>query len=464
VAKRWMVPFAVTGLLAAALGFAPAGAAPVPSAITLDAFGSVSWQGTTFSNASTPSPEACALDATDAAQTATGQPLCDVLALRVQAGQQFWESHPDATVQVGIQWKDFEAAESESEYDDFDLYVYDGNGQLVASSVGGRSSSGIASSAQVVDIPRPAVGIPEVNQDGNYEIVVVPANVQNRGYHGLAMLQTNEPAHGGALLPELQALQPSNFRTAIGTYSLSRVNTDLRSCYIEETIEDVGNPTTCLRFDAGHSNTGDGALLFEIDLSTAHATTDDQGRPALGGYVMQLIDGSTQGPIPVGSYVFHPNHAHIHFKAFARYGLYAVNANGSRGAEIVPSKKSDFCMIDVDDLWFGRAGNQPRTHHFPQCNTFDEASADASRIVQHQGINRGWADIYTWDLPGQYIDISSVGTGTYDIVNTVNPDGAIAEIDKTNNEAATRIHLTVDQSGAVTVTCIAEPYGCPPGA
>jgi hypothetical protein len=439
--SRMRIRLVVVAMLFATCFVGRAGAAP--DAIRLSDGSSVAtWQGSTFENAATPGPEACAVDG-----------MCDVVDLIVDVPAAFWSSHPAAVPQVGIQWKDFSAAESEAEYDDFDLYVYDEHDVLVASSVGGRSSMGIASTAQVVDLP---------HGSGAYRVVVVPANVESRSYRGVAMVQLYEPAHAGALLPELRALQPTNFKTSIGTYSLSRVRTDVRSCYAEETVEDVGNPTRCLRFDAGHSNTGDGALLFDVDLSTLQPVTDDQGRPALGGTVYQVIEGAA-GRREVGSFVVHPNHAHIHFKAFARYALYAVRADGTRGAEVVPSKKSDFCMIDVDDLWFGVQGNQPRTHHFPQCNTFDSESLGAGGgFVQHQGINRGWADIYTWDLPGQYIDISSVGDGVYDVVNEVNPLGVISEMDSTNNVAVTRIRLETSAE-ATTVVCIPEPYGCPAG-
>lgn len=393
----------------------------------------VTWDGARFRDAVTPGPEACLLEAG----------LCDTFDFSVAFGG---SASALSTIQVGIKWKDETVAESESEYDDFDLYVYDEAGRMVASSANPRASSmGIASTAEVTDMPV---------VDGDYTAVVVPTNVLDRAYHGVVMLQTNVPARNGYLLPDLFAYQPTGFHFAHGTLSLSRTNTDLRSCYTEETLQDEGNPTRCLRFDAGHGNIGHGAFLLDVDLSTATPNYPAAGQ--LGGEVTQAIQSSdgTEFNTPAGTYVFHPNHGHIHYKGFAEYALYAVNADGTRGALVRPSRKSDFCMIDVDDLWFGLPGNQPRDHHFPQCNL-----SEGAEPRQRQGINRGWGDVYTWDLPGQYIDVTGVPDGDYDVVNTANPDGLINEMTTSNNEAATRIWLVGD-----TVTCIPTPYGCPAGS
>lgn len=405
----------------------------------------LTWTGH-FENGAVPAPEACAAG-------------CDTYTLTVGLGDGYWNSNPGA-VQIGIQWWPFGALdpnepESEGEYDDIDLYVYDSAGAMLASSVNPiRSSAGIASTAQVVDLPNAP--------DGVYTVLVVPSNVVDRSYKGLVMVQSYAPSHGGHLLPDLRSLQPTNFHLEVGTLSLSRAKTDALSCYPDETAQDPDHPTRCLRFDAGHSNLGDGPLLFDIELSSA-GPVDDNGTPALGGTVTQVIRTGEGGTIrrAAGAYVFHLNHAHIHYRAFAEYSLVPVDPAGP----VVASKKSDFCMIDVQDMWFGLPGNGARDHHFPQCNTFDPESVDdEGRIVQHQGINRGWADVYTWDLPGQYIDITDLDDGIYDVVNAVNPLSLIDEIDTGNNVAATRIRL---QDGVITcipVNDAAHGFGeCPIG-
>jgi hypothetical protein len=56
------------------------------------------------------------------------------------------------------------------------------------------------------------------------------------------------------------------------------------------------------------------------------------------------------------------------------------------------------------------------------------------------GISAGWGDVYTWDLPAQYLDITTgVPDGRYEVVSRSNPDGGI---------------LTADRSTETGVTCI----------
>jgi hypothetical protein len=43
------------------------------------------------------------------------------------------------------------------------------------------------------------------------------------------------------------------------------------------------------------------------------------------------------------------------------------------------------------------------------------------------GISAGWGDIYTWDLPGQQIDISHIADGVYELVSRANPDEGLIE-------------------------------------
>ncbi|MFL5886187.1 MAG: hypothetical protein ACJ77M_14040, partial [Thermoleophilaceae bacterium] len=59
---------------------------------------------------------------------------------------------------------------------------------------------------------------------------------------------------------------------------------------------------------------------------------------------------------------------------------------------------------------------------------------------EYMGVSPGWGDVYTWDLPQQYIDIShGVPDGTYMVVSRSNFDNGI---------------LTSDGSEQTGITCI----------
>jgi hypothetical protein len=74
------------------------------------------------------------------------------------------------------------------------------------------------------------------------------------------------------------------------------------------------------------------------------------------------------------------------------------------------------------------------------------------------GISPGWGDIYTWDLPGQYLDITNVPDGAYDVVSIANPDCTLLESAPGLEGAATRIRLA---NGAVTVLGEFGPFAVP---
>jgi hypothetical protein len=47
------------------------------------------------------------------------------------------------------------------------------------------------------------------------------------------------------------------------------------------------------------------------------------------------------------------------------------------------------------------------------------------------GNSAGWGDVYTWDLPAQYLDITTgVPDGRYEVVSRSNPDGGIRTVDR----------------------------------
>ena len=77
------------------------------------------------------------------------------------------------------------------------------------------------------------------------------------------------------------------------------------------------------------------------------------------------------------------------------------------------------------------------------------------------GISPGWGDVYSWDTPDQYIEITGVPDGLYDVVSTANPDGGILESSRADDTARTRICLRgntvkVMDSGAKPTACRAS--------
>ncbi|MBI4819337.1 MAG: thrombospondin type 3 repeat-containing protein [Deltaproteobacteria bacterium] len=62
----------------------------------------------------------------------------------------------------------------------------------------------------------------------------------------------------------------------------------------------------------------------------------------------------------------------------------------------------------------------------------------------NQGISVGWADIYSAGIPCQWIDITGVADGDYDLRVTTNPVQELFESDYSNNSAEVRVRLAAD--------------------
>jgi hypothetical protein len=50
------------------------------------------------------------------------------------------------------------------------------------------------------------------------------------------------------------------------------------------------------------------------------------------------------------------------------------------------------------------------------------------------GISPGWADVYTWDLPDQYVDFGKGGEGAFVIRATVDPPNTVLETREDDNQ------------------------------
>src|SRR5437764_11063125 len=113
-----------------------------------------------------------------------------------------------------------------------------------------------------------------------------------------------------------------------------------------------------------------------------------------------------------GLYEFATCHNHFHFRHYATYQLIdPVTGKTWRAA------KRGFCMIDVSPAPI--ADGATKTWAYRNCGRVG--------IPGNQGISHGWADVYVWQLAGQYFVLDGgdgqapVPPGTYIIRITVNP-------------------------------------------
>jgi hypothetical protein len=139
--------------------------------------------------------------------------------------------------------------------------------------------------------------------------------------------------------------------------------------------------------------------------------------------VLGVPPGMIQAPNH-GEFVFSACHNHYHFDTFARYEL------RRRGSDTVvaPGQKRSFCVEDT------RAATSTAPMKYccrPECGNL-------------QGVQVGWGDLYPSTLACQWIDVTGVAPGDYDLCVFLNTEQLLAE--SPNGD-----------SGCVPVTIAAHP-------
>jgi Lysyl oxidase len=123
----------------------------------------------------------------------------------------------------------------------------------------------------------------------------------------------------------------------------------------------------------------------------------------------------------VGEFVWHPAHQHFHFENFARYELWsraelelALQTGFARGSPQQVSPKVSFCLEDSDHVDPARG---PGARVYATCNP------------SLQGISVGWADIYPYYLPEQWIQLGAepLRDGSYAVRSVVDPNNLLFE-------------------------------------
>lgn len=164
-----------------------------------------------------------------------------------------------------------------------------------------------------------------------------------------------------------------------------------------------------LRFPTAIGNAGNGHLqvrgkvVGDVTQATQEILDDD-------GRVVETKD--------VGTFELHPNHGHFHVSHVARYEL----RRGDHEGELVQNgKKISFCMEDSIKIREG-AGDA----RIPECSP------------TMQGITRGYADVYSANLPEQTFDVEDLASGEYTIVIQLDPGRKFLETNRNNNLAWVR--------------------------
>ena len=332
--------------------------------------------------------------------------------------------------------------------DGFNLYVYDPAGNRVG------AASGIGANGQAVTVAPTSAGVYTIAVTVTYAYDAVAR------YFGEVRLMTPpswDVAHcaGGSvcdILPALRVQPPADVHvdgvppvasTPLGFPFPVDVSTG-NSCYVDETA--ATGATRCLRFTSVVDNVGAGPLTLQIPYvatSTGQPVVAFAPGECHADQVIERSDGTTRTH-PAGACLFHPQHAHFHYKDFVAFSLHKVNADGTTGKQVARSLKESFCLADDGYFGFGTAGPNGQRDYVgqPDCNLPTTPSTQSQDAWIRMGVSPGWGDIYTWDTPSQYIDVTTTPPRVYDIVSRANPAGELVVSGPPSPCAATRIKLT----------------------
>jgi hypothetical protein len=235
---------------------------------------------------------------------------------------------------------------------------------------------------------------------------------------------SSQPAGADAItLPELQVLVPTA-SISIGT----NPSTSHRQLQF-----------THITWDAG---TGPFAIQPTFDASTGLSSVSQVlYHQSSSGWA---VDHSV--PLALDGVFESPNRFRY---PLTRFTLNEVNPDGSIGAIVGVSPKTDFCISG--DAFVGGVPNTPPSSSPPL--------SDCSSPDQLLGYSVGWGDKYDQTDNGQPIDLTGVPDGTYILRATVDPQHLFAESDNTNDVLDTKLQIT---GTTVTVVSQTSPRIVPP--
>jgi hypothetical protein len=262
-------------------------------------------------------------------------------------------------------------------------------------------------------------------QPGRWRIRVTAVDVTDSAFRMRAKLESHPPSLGtrkekGLVLPNLQILPPhdASFLTPVTNGSGDEDPTGVpggSGCHQEEHAED--GAVRCLRFGFGVRNTGRGPMDLYYTGGTEPENQDLYQR-------VYRADGTTFDR-RAGTAVFHKTHGHYHHSEAVALQLFSVADPEEGGLEAVTEKRSK--------------GFAHRNELLRDWNRFYPTLG-----VQGFGLRPGWADIYEWDRPGNYIDFGVNGDGYYVVRMWADPVDGILEMNDRDNVGYTFMKVEGD--------------------
>ena len=198
-------------------------------------------------------------------------------------------------------------------------------------------------------------------------------------------------------------------------------------------------PRYVLTFDSAVSNVGAGPMLVagtrpgaepEMRVEQVVLRADGSEAAAPADAVMRFEEAET--------------HAHWHLMGFERYEI----RRASDHALVGTSRKVGFCLSDRYETARADLPGEPATPVW-----IEECGRSHPELTAiREGISVGWGDEYVPTLEGQYVDVTDLPPGRYEIVHRVNAERVFRESGYGNNAASVLVELG-DRSVEILSSC-----------
>lgn len=142
--------------------------------------------------------------------------------------------------------------------------------------------------------------------------------------------------------------------------------------------------------------------------------------------IFKYVPGERYGQPPIGAF------SYWKFKHAAGFQLWSVDSQRHAVRLIRTGPKVDYCLRDLIRRHPSRAS--PTTAVYPACNQDPYLKRDVL------GTSVGWADVYPYEYPQQWIDVTGL-RGVFAYVQIADPDGLLIESDDQNNISETYVRL-----------------------
>ena len=184
-------------------------------------------------------------------------------------------------------------------------------------------------------------------------------------------------------------------------------------------IEKTPDGRRLLRFSSIIVNIGDGPMEL-------HGQRPDTATPTMTTAQRIFDDAGGHRDLPTDAVMYFggDGHNHWHVRDLETFELTRLD----KGSKVGTGAKHGFCFSDNYPYGSGQV---------PQYIGCGQAG-DLSVIM---GLSVGWGDLYRYNLPDQYVEITGLGRGRYRLAGTADAENWFLEIEESNNSTWVDIRI-----------------------